>query len=154
VNLELEVQRIVDAESIPSDEQFACWVEVALAGRRDEAELVIRIVDAAESQQLNRDYRGKDSSTNVLSFSAEIPEVVESALLGDLVICAEVVSTEAQQQGKLPKAHWAHMVVHGVLHLLGYDHQDDQQAFLMEELETEILMELGFDDPYLIESTL
>ena len=124
-----------------------------LEGRRDEAELTIRLVDEAESQQLNREYRGKDRPTNVLSFPADLPAVVESPLLGDLVICAPVVLREAKEQGKTVEAHWAHMVVHGVLHLLGYDHQNEQEAAEMEGIEAALLKEMGYRNPYIDEET-
>jgi probable rRNA maturation factor len=154
VKLQLEVQRQIDDAGLPTDHLFTDWAEAALSRQQADAELVIRIVDEAESRQLNREYRGKDRPTNVLSFPFEAPAVVPSDLLGDLVICAQVVSSEAQQQGKIVTAHWAHMVVHGVLHLLGHDHQEEQEAIEMERLEAQILMGLGFDDPYLIEKEL
>ncbi|MCW8881311.1 MAG: rRNA maturation RNase YbeY [Sedimenticola sp.] len=128
--------------------QFQKWAEAVLDNRLDQVELVIRIVDLEESQQLNREYRGMDKPTNVLSFPFEAPEVVESDHIGDLVICAPVVAAEAAEQGKPLEAHWAHLVVHGVLHLLGFDHINDQQAEEMENLEVEILANLGFSNPY------
>nr|WP_321529407.1 rRNA maturation RNase YbeY [Sedimenticola selenatireducens] len=134
--------------------QFQSWAEAALNGRLDQAELVVRIVDREESRQLNREYRGKDKPTNVLSFPFEAPAVVESDLLGDLVICAPVVTEEALAQDKLPQAHWAHLLVHGVLHLLGFDHINEQEAEVMEGLEVEILESLGFPDPYQSEREL
>ncbi|MCG8037742.1 MAG: rRNA maturation RNase YbeY [Candidatus Thiodiazotropha taylori] len=147
--LKLEIQRIaVASDGSPSDQQLAAWAEAALVESDEQVEMVIRIVDAPESQQLNRDYRGKDKPTNVLSFPFESPPEVPLPLLGDLVICAPVVSTEARQQNKTLQAHWAHMVVHGTLHLQGYDHQDDQQAQLMEDKERQILQALNFSDPY------
>ncbi|MCG8017523.1 MAG: rRNA maturation RNase YbeY [Candidatus Thiodiazotropha sp. 'RUGA'] len=147
--LKLEIQRIAEAsEESPSDQQLAAWAEAALAESDEQVEMVIRIVDAPESRQLNRDYRGKDKPTNVLSFPFESPPEVPLPLLGDLVICAPVVSTEARQQNKTLEAHWAHMVVHGTLHLQGYDHQDDQQAQRMEDKERQILQALNFSDPY------
>ncbi len=114
----------------------------------DEAEVSLYIVDEAESQELNAQYRGKDKPTNVLSFPADIPEEVGVPLLGDLVVCAPVVEREAQEQGKTLEAHWAHMLVHGSLHLLGYDHIEDDEADVMEALETEIITGLGFPAPY------
>ncbi|MCG7920743.1 MAG: rRNA maturation RNase YbeY [Candidatus Thiodiazotropha lotti] len=148
-NLKLEIQRIAEAsEGSPSDRQLTAWAEAALADSGEQVEMVIRIVDEPESRQLNRDYRGKDKPTNVLSFPFESPPEVALPLLGDLVICAPVVSTEARQQNKTLEAHWAHMVVHGTLHLQGYDHQDDQQAQLMEDKERQILQALNFSDPY------
>ncbi|PLX62881.1 rRNA maturation RNase YbeY [Sedimenticola selenatireducens] len=154
MNLQLEVQRVVEDDGIPGAMQFQSWAEAALNGRLDQAELLVRIVDREESRQLNREYRGKDKPTNVLSFPFEAPAVVESDLLGDLVICAPVVTEEALAQDKLPQAHWAHLLVHGVLHLLGFDHINEQEAEVMEGLEVEILESLGFPDPYQSEREL
>ncbi|MES9957456.1 MAG: rRNA maturation RNase YbeY [Sedimenticola sp.] len=148
MNLQLDVQRIDDGAGIPGDGLLERWIAAALAGRRDSAELTIRIVDETESHELNLQYRGKDRPTNVLSFPFEAPEVVESDLLGDLVICAPVVAREAEEQGKTLEAHWAHMVVHGTLHLLGFDHQNEQEAEEMEGLEREIIEVMGYPDPY------
>lgn len=133
---------------LPSLAQFVHWATQAVQAENIEPEVTIRIVDEAESQQLNLTYRGKDYPTNVLSFPFECPEEVELPLLGDLIICRQVVEREALAQGKLLEAHWAHMVVHGCLHLLGYDHIEDQEAEEMESLETEIMQGLGFEDPY------
>jgi len=113
-------------------------------------EMVIRVVDEAESRQLNNQYRGKDTSTNVLSFPFEAPAGIASSHLGDLVICAPVVKREARTQNKKEIDHWAHMVVHGVLHLQGYDHQTDEQAEQMERLEKKILEGFGIRDPYVM----
>ncbi|MET0103647.1 MAG: rRNA maturation RNase YbeY [Sedimenticola sp.] len=146
--MQLDVQRIDDGAGIPGDGLFERWIASALSGRRDSAELTIRIVDETESHELNLQYRGKDRPTNVLSFPFEAPEVVESDLLGDLVICAPVVAREAEEQGKTLEAHWAHMVVHGTLHLLGFDHQNEQEAEEMEGLEREIIEVMGYPDPY------
>lgn len=132
----------------PSTEALSTWVSAVLHGRRDDAELTIRIVDIEEVQTLNRDYRHKDAPTNVLSFPFEAPPGVDLPLLGDVIICAAIVVDEARAQGKAETAHWAHMVVHGVLHLLGYDHIEDDEAEQMEALEVEILQGLGFADPY------
>ena len=148
LDMELDIQRISVAEGLPKDEAFKEWAEAALTGRRAAAEMTIRIVDEAESQNLNRDYRGKDRPTNVLSFPCDAPPMMAGNLLGDLVICAPVVIREAHEQDKSMDAHWAHMAVHGTLHLLGYDHQDDEQAAEMEGLEKNILAELGYPDPY------
>jgi len=148
VTLELELQVESGVVGVPTEERFRSWAEVALEGRRSQAELVIRIVDEEEGQTLNRDYRDRDYPTNVLSFPFTPPPPVESDLLGDLVICAPVVAREALEQQKTLDAHWAHMVVHGVLHLLGYDHLDDDEAEQMEALERAILQRLGFADPY------
>ena len=149
MTLEVEIQTATQATELPGEEDVMAWVRAALPEGHEPVELVIRIVDEAESRQLNRDYRGKDSPTNVLSFPFEAPAQVASTLLGDLVICAPVVAGEARDQGKPLLAHWAHMVVHGVLHLLGYDHQNDAEAEYMEGLERKILQKLHFPDPYL-----
>ena len=149
MELILELQRTASGADIPADKAFRRWVEAALSGRRESAELVIRVVDEEEGRQLNRRYRGKDSATNVLSFPFEAPAMVETELLGDLVVCAPVVVREAQEQAKAADAHWAHLTVHGLLHLLGFDHQNEREAAAMEKLEIVILAELGFPDPYL-----
>lgn len=146
--LNLTVQYASDDSDLPSEDDFNTWVTAALNGQRDAAELSIRLVDEAEGRQLNCTYRHKDYATNVLSFSADLPPEVGSPLLGDLVICAPVVMREATEQGKDVQAHWAHMTVHGVLHLLGMDHQTDTEAEVMEAQETAILATLGFADPY------
>lgn len=146
--LDLEIQHATQLQNIPSDSSFIQWSKAALRQEQDHAEMVIRLVDEAEIQELNRQYRGRDRPTNVLSFPMTTPAVVESNLLGDLVICAPVVLREAKEQGKPVNAHWAHMVVHGVLHLLGYDHQDESAGDAMEQLEQEIMLSLGFNDPY------
>ncbi|MEE6076595.1 rRNA maturation RNase YbeY [Avibacterium paragallinarum] len=140
-----------NSENLPTEQQFQQWATVAVQAENLQPEITIRVVDEAESQSLNATYRGKDYPTNVLSFPFECPEEVELPLLGDLVICRQVVEREAQEQGKPLMAHWAHMVVHGCLHLLGYDHIEDDEAEEMEGLETEIMQDLGFADPYLAE---
>ena len=146
--MSLELQLASEAEDLPANSDFETWAETALEdeGRRG---LVIRIVDEAESRQLNRDYRGKDSPTNVLSFPFEASPGVPNEHLGDLVICAPVVKREAKEQGKVESHHWAHMVIHGVLHLRGHDHQDNAEAEIMENLERQLLAGLGLPDPYL-----
>jgi probable rRNA maturation factor len=148
LDLALDLQYAVKPDNLPTQAQFETWVRVALGDTLDEAELTIRIVDASESQQLNHDYRDKDKPTNVLSFPFEAPPGIELPLLGDLVICASVVENEALEQQKALEAHWAHMVVHGCLHLLGYDHIEDAEAEEMESLETTLITGLGFPDPY------
>lgn len=148
MTLDLEIQNATQLQAIPSEDSFMQWSKAALGQERAQVEMVIRLVDEAESQQLNREYRGKDRPTNVLSFPAATPAVVQSKLLGDLVICAPVVLREAQEQGKASEAHWAHMVVHGVLHLLGYDHQENGAADVMERMEREIMATIGFSNPY------
>lgn len=147
--MDLELQVLSGEDGIPRETRFRLWAESVLKDRREQAELVIRIVDEDEITRLNRDYRGKDRPTNVLSFPFEAPPPVETDLIGDLVICAPVVAREAAEQGKLAEAHWAHMVVHGVLHLLGYDHLEDAEADEMEALETRLMADLGYPDPYL-----
>ena len=136
---------------LPTAEQIEQWATAAVQPQSDEVEMTVRIVDEAESHALNLNYRGKDRPTNVLSFPFECPDEVELPLLGDLVICRQVVEREAREQDKPLMAHWAHMVVHGSLHLLGYDHIEDDEAEEMESLETQIMTGLGFADPYLSE---
>jgi probable rRNA maturation factor len=147
MTIELLVQRATNREQLPSDRQFERWVRAALADRA-EAVLTIRIVDREESRQLNARYRGKDAATNVLSFPAEVPPEIDLPLLGDIVICAPVVADEAERQGKPAEAHWAHLTIHGVLHLLGHDHEEPAQAAAMESLEIRLLDSLGIADPY------
>ncbi len=134
-------------EKTPTLEQLTLWAKAAM---QDDAphEITIRIVDEAESQMLNSTYRGKDYPTNVLSFPFECPAEVELPLLGDLVICQQVMQREAAEQGITEEAHWAHLVVHGCLHLQGFDHIEDAEAEEMESLETAILQSLGYADPY------
>ncbi len=141
-------QCMIDDVDLPSGELLTEWVTAALNGRLEQAELSIRIVDNEESQQLNSQYRGKDKPTNVLSFPFEMPEGITLDLLGDLVICAEVVAREAQEQKKPLMHHWSHMVIHGVLHLLGFNHINNEEAEEMEQLEREILASLDIPDPY------
>ncbi len=150
--MELELQIATEADNLPQEEDFCRWGEAVLVhmGREDAGEVVIRIVDEVESAELNEQYRNKQGATNVLSFPFEAPPGVpaEELPLGDLVICTTVVAREAAEQGKMITAHWAHMVVHGVLHLLGLDHIDPQEAEAMEAREVEVLATLGFADPY------
>lgn len=146
--IDLDLQIVSAAPGLPAEDDFRRWVEAALAGRRGEAELTIRVVDAEESAELNGTYRHKPGPTNVLSFPFAAPPGVELPLLGDIVICAPVVVREAAEQGKMAPAHWAHMTVHGCLHLLGYDHIDPAEAEIMESLEKEVLSALGYADPY------
>ena len=146
--IDLDLQIVTEDADLPSAADIRRWVEAALAGRRDEAQLTIRITDEAEIRELNATYRGKDKPTNVLSFPFEAPPGVDIPLLGDIVICASVVAYEAAEQGKALQAHWAHMVIHGTLHLLGYDHIEDSQAEEMEGLEISLLAGLGYANPY------
>jgi len=149
---DFEVQRAVTSLGIPDDEQFRAWIDAVEAASNRPYRLTIRIVDEAEGQRFNREYRKRDYATNVLSFPAELPgglpaEVRESEL-GDLLMCAPVVIREATEQHRPADDHWAHLTIHGLLHLLGYDHQQPQEAATMEALETGILAKLGISDPY------
>jgi len=147
MNINLDVQREVTV--LPKDEELLSWLKKILeVEQHGDAELTIRFVDEKESTELNEQYRRKKGSTNVLSFPFDGPDEVELNLLGDLVICADVVKKEATQQSKEELSHWAHMVVHGTLHLLGYDHLTDEQADIMENKEIKILSQLGYADPY------
>ncbi|MGH8322025.1 MAG: rRNA maturation RNase YbeY [Gammaproteobacteria bacterium] len=146
--MKITVQKVTRVKTLPTRAQFTRWINAALAVRRDSAEMTIRIVDEAESATLNRTYRHKDHPTNVLAFPASMPPGIQTSLLGDLVICAPVVLREATQQNKAIESHWAHLTVHGTLHLLGYDHEAEAQVREMESLETAILAGLGYPDPY------
>ena len=153
VRLDVSINYAVPRLGIPAAVSFRRWVAAALDSRIREADLAIRIVGNKEGRALNHHYRGKDHATNVLSFPADLPEGLPEGLrlplLGDLVICAPVVAREAREQKKLLAAHYAHLTVHGALHLLGWDHDDDRDAECMEQLEREILATLGIADPYL-----
>jgi probable rRNA maturation factor len=144
---EIDVQVATVFSPLPAESELCLWAQTAL---RDltEADLTLRLVDSEESHKLNSRFRGKSQPTNVLSFPAELPPGLDIPLLGDVVICAPLVKEEAAVQGKSLQAHFAHLVIHGVLHLQGYDHQDDQQAAEMEALEVELLNSLGFANPY------
>ncbi len=147
---ELEVQRIAASDNVPSDKQFQEWVEKALSEFHKNAEIVIRIVDIKEITELNVQYRLKEGATNILSFPFDAPDGVEGInLLGDLVVCAKILEQEAQVQQKLLNNHWAHIIIHGVLHLLGYDHINDKDALEMERKEILILQQLHIENPYL-----
>ena len=142
--LTLAVQYAVKPEQAPTRAQFKKW---ALAALETDAEVALRLVGETEGRELNRDYRGKDYATNVLTF----PLSEEPMLMGDIVLCPTVVEREAQEQDTPLEAHYAHLMVHGMLHLQGYDHEEDAEAEVMEALETRILANLGYDDPYRIE---
>jgi len=154
IRLDVSVGYAVPRAGLPSALSFRKWIAAALANRIREADLAVRIVGAREGRALNRHYRGKDYATNVLSFPAELdddiklPKGVTMPLLGDLVLCAPVVAREAREQKKPLSAHYAHLTVHGALHLLGWDHDNDTDAECMERLEREILAGLGVADPY------
>ena len=144
MNAAIHIQRQVPARGIPAAASLRGWARAALGSVS--GELTLRIVGNAESQALNHRYRGKDKPTNVLSFP--YPELTSEGQLGDLVICAPVVAREAREQRKTARAHWAHMVVHGVLHLLGFDHMKSTDAVRMESRERALLSRFGFPDPY------
>ena len=148
----LEIQTEYESTNLPSETQFQAWIDIALKDYGKESELVIRMVDTKESADLNQQYRQKSGPTNILSFPFEAPEHIELNLLGDLVICAPVLEVEALEQQKDLYDHWAHIVIHGVLHLLGYDHITDEDALIMEEKEIYLLNELNIKNPYLQET--
>ena len=153
MDLFVDLQVATESEkNIPLLTDIEKWVNIAIQSdtstERDEAELTVRIVEMDESQQLNNDYRGKDKPTNVLSFPFESPPAITLPLLGDLIICQQVVEKEALEQNKNLTAHWAHMLIHGTLHLLGHDHIIENEAVEMESLETKLLISLGFPNPY------
>ncbi|GAA6134181.1 rRNA maturation RNase YbeY [Oceaniserpentilla sp. 4NH20-0058] len=153
--IDVDVQVASEAIQLPNSEQLILWAQAALGELKPDAELSIRLVDNEESQQLNYEYRGKDKPTNVLSFPFEVPEALQghdeiSNLIGDLVISVPVVALEADEQNKTFQDHFAHMVVHGCLHLLGYDHIKGEAAEIMEDLERQILAKLDIADPYFI----
>ena len=154
MHVELDLQLASEAAGLPGAAQLRQWCELALRQRTADSELTIRLVDEAEGRELNHTWRHKDYATNVLSFPAEIPDgILDIPLLGDLVICVPVVEREAAEQGKALDAHWAHLVIHGCLHLLGYDHIEDEEAEEMEALERTLLAELGHPDPYADDET-
>ena len=145
--VKVDLQNDDEIESIPSTDQFKCWIESSLVQSFTQLEQTIRVVTEVESQSLNAQFRGKNQPTNVLSFPSD-SEYLDYDCLGDLVICASVVESEALDQGKTLDSHWAHMVVHGMLHLQGFDHQDNREADEMEALEIKILSTLGHTSPY------
>lgn len=148
---QIEIQAVIESPEQPKPQQIQTWVDAALEGLHQDKEIVVRIVDETESTWLNEQYRHKHGPTNILSFPFEMPEGVQDMdlnLLGDLVICAPVVAKEAVEQHKTLEQHWAHMIVHGVLHLLGHDHIDDEEAERMESKEIAILKQLKINNPY------
>ncbi len=144
----IEIQTVFASEGQPDRQQIQLWIDTALEGYDQDTEIVVRIVDEQESAALNEQYRHKAGPTNSLSFPVDLPEAIELDLLGDLVICAPVLAKEALEQDKILSHHWAHIIVHGVLHLLGYDHIDDAEAELMETKEIAILNKLHIQNPY------
>ncbi|MGB1141840.1 MAG: rRNA maturation RNase YbeY [Halioglobus sp.] len=150
MNLHVDIQT-ASAEPVPDEDDIRGWIAAALNAQespRADAEISLRLVDTEEMTTLNATYRGKQGPTNVLSFPAELPGELQLPFLGDIVICAPVVRKEADEQSKTLAAHWAHMAVHGTLHLLGYDHENDEEAAVMEALESRILNQLDFACPY------
>jgi probable rRNA maturation factor len=145
---DIEIQAVFESKGQPDQQQIQLWVDTALSDFDQDTEIVVRIVDEPESAELNEQYRHKSGPTNILSFPVDLPEGIELNLLGDLVICAPVLEKEALEQGKLLAHHWAHIIVHGVLHLLGYDHVDETEAELMENKEIAILNKLNINNPY------
>ncbi|WP_144393064.1 rRNA maturation RNase YbeY [Pleionea sediminis] len=153
MHLELDIEVEDNIDGVPEQAEFIRWVRAAIeqSGRSmSQAELSIMVVSSKVSQSLNDQYRNKNKPTNVLSFPADIPEYVESPLLGDLVICAPVLEQEAAEQSKALIDHWAHLTIHGCLHLLGFDHIDDSEAEIMESIEIKVLQQLGISNPYLL----
>lgn len=152
MQIDLEIQRAKSTLNSPDDKQFQQWAEAVPGGKSVPSTLTIRIVDEQEARRLNQVYRDRDYATNVLSFPAGLPEGlpadIRQSQLGDILICAPVVAREASEQGCTETDHWAHLTIHGILHLLGYDHLQNEEAVIMESLETKILAKLGISDPY------
>ena len=144
----IDLQIASNAPHIPSEADVITWCTLALAEKSSPSEISLRVVDSEESTELNQQYRHKTGPTNILSFPYEGPTHPEISLLGDLVICAPLLAQEAAAQHKLLTAHWAHIVIHGCLHLLGYDHEQEKEALIMENKEIALLAKLGFPDPY------
>ncbi len=143
----IDIQLASNHPQIPSSKNILRWADNVLV-RQQQADCTIRIIDEKEARSLNSQFRHKDYATNVLAFPADLGDEIELQLLGDIVICADVVVREAQEQGKIIDAHWAHMVTHGLLHLLGFDHINDEDAETMELMEVELLAKLNIDNPY------
>jgi len=148
----LDIQIATQSSDFPTERQFQLWVDTVLSDQSQDSEIVIRLVDDAESAVLNEQYWHKKGPTNILSFPFEAPEGLEMDLLGDLVICVPLIAKEAAEQNKLPEHHWAHIIIHGVLHLLGYDHIEEIEAEEMESLEIKLLKLLNIANPYQEES--
>ncbi len=146
MSVELNIQRQVNDKTLPDDKQLQLWAETAV--QQDDAEISLLIVDANESQRLNNEYRQLNKATNVLSFEMQLPEDMALPLQGDIVICADVLAKEAAEQNKTLHDHWAHIVIHGLLHLQGYDHIEEAEAQQMENLEITLLQQLGINNPY------
>ncbi len=144
----IELQNAAPHANVPARSQFECWAQAIRSAEDRPQEVAVRIVDEEEMTRLNQHYRHKAGPTNVLSFPAELPADIDLPFLGDVVICAPVVIDQARQQGKPEQSHWAHMIVHGILHLQGYDHINEADARQMESLEIQIMQQLGFENPY------
>lgn len=142
------IQNISKTKSLPSKTRFKAWVDQALSGHGKNHEILIRFVGNKEITELNRKYRKKNKPTNIISFQFETPPGVKTNHLGDLVICTPLVKQEAKTQHKTITAHLAHLIVHGVLHLLGYDHKTEKETIAMEALEIKHLKKLGLNNPY------
>lgn len=153
--MKINIQYAADKKLAPAKPLLTQWASQALENRSETTEVNIRIVDIEEMSALNSKYRSKTGPTNVLSFPADIPAAIadEFSMLGDIVICAEVVNREAAEQNKPVQSHWAHMVIHGIFHLLGYDHVKEDEAETMERLEIKVMRELGFENPYNTDKT-
>ena len=147
VEIELSISEDVSEANLPSDEQIQHWAQASYPGD-DDVVVSLQVVGSDEMQELNKTYRGKDKPTNVLSFPMDVPDEIGINILGDLALCDTVIEAEAKEQGKPVEAHWAHMIVHGMLHLQGYDHIEDDEAEEMEANEIEIMQRLGFENPY------
>lgn len=152
MSLNIDIENVSSIGSIPDEKSIIKWAKMALEQKNKNAEICLRIVDIEEGQYLNKEWRNKDSATNVLSFP--VGETIKHApnLLGDIVICAPIVEQEAKQQEKDSEAHWAHLIIHGILHLQGYDHMTDDEAAVMEKKEIQILKETGYSNPYEVKS--
>ena len=153
MSLNIEIENVSSIDSLPDDETIIKWASLALDKKNKNAEICLRIVDIDEGLYLNKEWRNKDSATNVLSFPVGDPIEHAPNLLGDIVICAPIVEQEANQQKKNIEAHWAHLIIHGILHLQGYDHISDEEAAVMEKKEIKILENIGYANPYEVEST-
>lgn len=147
MNLQVDIDGN-SSEPTPDEGDIRRWIQAALAQHPNDAEVSVRLVDIEEMSELNQAYRGKHGPTNVLSFPADLPPELALPLLGDIVVCAPVVRSEAGEQDKPVDAHWAHMLIHGTLHLLGHDHIEESEAEIMEALETRILNSLNYPCPY------
>lgn len=144
----VDVQRCSSASWLPDDNEISRWVDLATHDLPYSVSLTVRMVDEAESRELNHRFRSRDSATNVLSFPCDVEDEQKVRVLGDVVVCAPLVEVEAQNQGKKLRDHWAHLVIHGILHLLGYDHLAPDEAIVMENLEIAMLQKMEINNPY------